>query len=139
MLEFNATFLISILSFVIFIFIMNSIFYKPILSIIRKRNEYINSNVSEFKLLTERNEKQKIYIDETLRNAKIESASAASNSLEKIKKISQDKLNTNRVAVNLKIQAQKTALYESKDSVIKELEGNIKNLSDVLTNKLMEN
>ena len=37
MMEFNATFLIAMLSFVVFIMIMNAIFYNPILSIIRKR------------------------------------------------------------------------------------------------------
>ena len=44
MVEFNATFLIAMLSFVVFIMIMNAIFYNPILDIMRKREEYINSN-----------------------------------------------------------------------------------------------
>lgn len=49
MFEFNATFLIAMFSFVVFILIMNSIFYKPILNIIRKREEYINSNYEDSK------------------------------------------------------------------------------------------
>lgn len=44
MVEFNATFLTALLSFALFIIIMNAIFYKPVLSIIRKRENYINSN-----------------------------------------------------------------------------------------------
>ena len=47
MIEFNATFIIAMLSFVAFICIMNTIFYKPILSIIKKREEYILSNNQE--------------------------------------------------------------------------------------------
>ncbi len=49
MLEFNATFFIAMLSFVVFIFIMNTIFYKPILNIIQKREEYILSNMDSAK------------------------------------------------------------------------------------------
>lgn len=44
MIEFNATFLVAMLSFVLFILIMNAIFYRPILNIIRKREDYIASN-----------------------------------------------------------------------------------------------
>lgn len=53
MFEFNATFLIAMFSFVVFILIMNSIFYKPILGIIRKREEYINSNYEDSKRLAD--------------------------------------------------------------------------------------
>ena len=47
MIEFNATFLVAMLSFVLFIMIMNAIFYRPVLNIMRKREEYINSNYNE--------------------------------------------------------------------------------------------
>ncbi len=49
MFEFNATFIVAILSFTVFIMIMNTIFYRPILSIIRKRENYINSNYEDSK------------------------------------------------------------------------------------------
>ena len=49
MIEFNATFIVAMLSFVVFIFIMNAIFYNPILSIIRKREDYIESNYKDAK------------------------------------------------------------------------------------------
>ncbi len=49
MLEFNATFLVAMFSFVVFILIMNAIFYNPILRIIRQREDYINSNYEDVK------------------------------------------------------------------------------------------
>ena len=49
MFEFNATFIVAILSFTIFIIIMNIIFYRPMLEIIRKREDYINSNYEDSK------------------------------------------------------------------------------------------
>lgn len=44
MFEFNATFLIAMVSFVLFIIIMNKILYKPILSIVNEREAYIDGN-----------------------------------------------------------------------------------------------
>ena len=53
MIEFNATFLVDMLSFVVFILIMNAIFYNPILGIIRKREDYISSNYEDSKRFEE--------------------------------------------------------------------------------------
>ena len=58
MIEFNATFLIAMLSFVVFILIMNAIFYQPILNIIRKRDDYIDSNYADSKELLEKARKE---------------------------------------------------------------------------------
>ena len=49
MLEFNATFIIAMISFVVFIFIMNTIFYKPILNIIEERKKLIDSYYNDAK------------------------------------------------------------------------------------------
>ena len=57
MIEFNATFIIAMLSFVIFILIMNAIFYQPVLNIIRKREDYIQSNYED-SANSEKNAKQ---------------------------------------------------------------------------------
>ena len=43
-MEFNATLLVSAVSFIIFVIIMNQILYKPVLAIMQKRQEYINNN-----------------------------------------------------------------------------------------------
>ena len=47
MFEFNATLIVAMISFVVFMFIMNAIFYRPILNIIKKRDDYINSNYED--------------------------------------------------------------------------------------------
>lgn len=46
-MEFNATIIVSAISFIVFIFIMNSILYQPILKIIEERTNFINSNIDE--------------------------------------------------------------------------------------------
>lgn len=51
MLEFNATFLVSMISFIVFIIIMNAIFYKPILGVIEEREKFINDHYNDAKIL----------------------------------------------------------------------------------------
>ncbi len=46
-MEFDATFIISAISFVIFVFIMNKIFYAPVLRIIRERQNFVDNNFTE--------------------------------------------------------------------------------------------
>ena len=43
-MEFNATFLATIISFIIFVFLMNKILYAPILNIMAERKSFIESN-----------------------------------------------------------------------------------------------
>lgn len=44
MLEFNATFFIAMISFVIFMVIMNAILYKPLERIVKERQDLIDNN-----------------------------------------------------------------------------------------------
>ena len=46
-MEFNATFLISAISFILFVIIMNFIFYKPIEKIVNERQNFIDGNYDE--------------------------------------------------------------------------------------------
>ena len=43
-MDFNGTFFVSIISFLVFVFIMNKLLYKPIHKIIKERNDFINGN-----------------------------------------------------------------------------------------------
>lgn len=45
-MEFNGTFLASIISFIVFVFLMNKILYAPILNIIEERRNFINGNLN---------------------------------------------------------------------------------------------
>lgn len=47
MLEFNGTLLIALISFVIFMFLMNMILYKPMLEIVEKRKRLLAQNQKE--------------------------------------------------------------------------------------------
>ena len=49
-MEFNATFLVSAISFIVFVFLMNKIFYAPLEKIIIKREQLVDDTLNEAKI-----------------------------------------------------------------------------------------
>lgn len=52
-MEFNATFLVSIISFVVFTWIMNKIFYSPLDNVIGKRQQFIEETANAAKNMSD--------------------------------------------------------------------------------------
>lgn len=46
-MEFNGTFFATIITFIVFVFVMNKILYSPILKVMEDREEFIRSNYKE--------------------------------------------------------------------------------------------
>lgn len=55
-MEFNATFIASAISFIVFTLIMNAIFYKPLNSVVQEREKFIDDTNEEAKLHREKSE-----------------------------------------------------------------------------------
>ena len=55
-MEFNATFIVAFVSFIIFTVIMNLILYKPLSKIVMERQNFIDDNYKEAKLKHEKSE-----------------------------------------------------------------------------------
>lgn len=48
-MEFNATFIVSAISFIVFTIIMNAIFYKPLSNVVAERQKFIDDTLQEAK------------------------------------------------------------------------------------------
>lgn len=127
MIEFNATFLVAMLSFVVFIMIMNAIFYRPILNIMRKRDEYINSNYDEAKELSEQAEKLDIKKAETIQQTQNECRTEIKNVVENAQGLASKNVQDARTEVKNEIQLKKDSLVRESEA----LEGVLK--SSVVT------
>lgn len=133
MVEFNATFLIAMLSFVVFIMIMNAIFYSPILNIMKKREEYINSNYTQAKQYieqaTEFDNQCKVKINETQDRCRENIMNIVDNAhLESNKKIHEARDHSKQeIATGKNILAEKERDLENtiKDTVVKDLASTI--------------
>lgn len=139
MIEFNATFIVSIVSFVIFIFIMNYIFYRPILSVIRKREEYIADNNKEAKDLTLRAEDALQEIESAIFQEKALCSKRAAIAIENLRQRAHDRINTNRIAANRKILDGKSILCKEEADIADKIDKDqVEGLSDFLFEKIIE-
>lgn len=55
-MEFNATFIVSAISFIVFTLIMNEIFYKPLNNVVSERQKFIDETLEEAKSHSEKSE-----------------------------------------------------------------------------------
>ena len=138
MIEFNATFLVAMLSFVVFIMIMNAIFYRPILKKKKKRDEYINSNYDEAKELSEQAEKLNIKKAETIQQTQNECRTEIKNVVENAQGLASKNVQDARTEVKNEIQLKKDSLVRESEA----LEGVLKSsvvtdLASSITSKFM--
>ena len=91
-MEFNATFLVSAISFIVFVFLMNKIFYAPLEKIIIKREQLVDDTLNEAKredkLIKASNDSKSIVnnmVSVANENARTKTAEAKNSSVEQLK------------------------------------------------------
>ena len=136
-MEFNATFLVSAISFILFVFLMNKIFYAPLTDIISEREKLVDDTLNEAKnswdtasgLLAERESKlNKAYDD----SKKLISESVENANLQAKERTQQAKNNS----VN-EINRQKANLSDENDWIKSNLDNTVKDLEEVITSKIL--
>ncbi len=137
MLEFNATFLVSMISFIVFIIIMNAIFYKPILGVIEEREKFINDHYNDAKnskdkaqSLLEQKEKR---LNDTLSESKKIVSDKVNEANEKAKSITD---NAKADSEN-KIQSAKQELHIKETQTADALKNNVKDLAETISSKIL--
>lgn len=84
-MEFDATFLFAVISFLVFIFIMNRIFYAPILRIMQERQAFVEDNFNSAKNTQKETEKQQNYRSDELDKSRDEARALISEHSQKFK------------------------------------------------------
>ncbi len=139
MIEFNATFIVAMLSFVVFMFIMNAIFYNPVLKIIRKREEYISNNYNEAKILENKALDYQNEKEEKLKNTRIECRLQIESAIEQAQIESNKKTIEQKEKTKAQIQSDKEKLMseakELKDAVNSTI---VKDLANSVTDKILK-
>ena len=136
-MEFNATFLISAISFILFTLLMNKIFYKPLGKIMNERENFINDNLNDAKISNDKAEFLLKDKDEKLAKSLIEARAILSKELDA----------TNKQSAQITAQAKQKAKDEvdlAKQNLSCEVEGfedelnsKINELSEFLKNKII--
>lgn len=135
-MEFNATFLISAISFILFTIIMNKIFYKPLESVMNEREKFINDNIYDAKLSSDKADAITKDRDEKLSKSQVDAKSLVAQ------KINDANENSRNLTDQAK-QKSKEDIKSAKDALIKEAESTerdlkIEELADVIYSKVLE-
>ena len=136
-MEFNATFLVSTVSFIFFVIIMNAIFYKPLQKIVLERQKFIDETNQEAKLAQEKSESILKDRDEKLERTRADAKRLILNETENIKAKKSEMTSIAQKEAFEKIENAKSELYSSKNNVQSVLQDEAKNIADVITSKIL--
>jgi len=136
-MEFNATFFVSAVSFIIFTIIMNCIFYKPIEKIVNERQKFIddaysdaqNSNQKADDLIQDKKYKL-AQTDKTTRNIMVEKVTDAN-------KVRDAKIADTKNSARNKINEAKFNLSKEKDDMKEGLNFVTVQLAQIISSKIL--
>lgn len=138
MIEFNATLIVAMISFVVFMFIMNAIFYRPILSIIRKREGYIESNYQDSKKISNSADEITSEYNNKLNQAKDEARHQTSVMMEEVQKVEFEKIKKAKENSKVQIQSKKDELEHDKQELKERVNTEvISQLASDITSKIL--
>ena len=135
-MEFNATFLVSAISFIIFTLIMNKLLYQPLSDIIAKRQQYVDANSAEAKgnydLATSIKADKEAKINCSKAEVKKMIAEEVANSKEQKNRLEKEK----KAEVAQMLASQKSDLDKEKSEASNQIESKLDDLSQVIIEKL---
>ncbi|MBR2069289.1 MAG: ATP synthase F0 subunit B [Candidatus Gastranaerophilales bacterium] len=137
-MEFNATFIVAFVSFIIFIIIMNYILYKPINEIVEKRKSIIDENYSNAK---KNKEKSSAILQDRLdklQNARSRVKEETTAALDEAKKKRQELEDSAKSEAKLKTQENLNALNHNKQEAIEVLKNDVINLAQIISDKFID-
>lgn len=136
-MEFNATFFVSIISFVVFTWIMNMIFYKPFGNIITERQNFIDETTDAAKKITEQAEQITAEREERLLQADKDAKNLINDTVSKVKQASKLKTDSAKQQSSEDIISAKTNLNAQAKETGELLKGNVKDLAEAISEKIL--
>lgn len=136
-MEFNATFLVSIISFIVFMLIMNAIFYKPLQKVVFERQKFIDDTTEEAKSHREKSEAILKDKDKKLEKTKHEARKIISDKSEEIKTKKAELTSEAQQKANKQVEAAKGNLNQSKDEAQKVLSDEAQKLAQSISAKIL--
>lgn len=137
MLEFNATFLIAMISFVIFMIIMNTILYKPLERIISQRKNLIDGNNEKSKLADEKCKALVEWQKSSLENAQKASKETYQRIISEYKNKKETLLENEKIISKKEVAIASAELNGEIVNTKHSLEKDVKILANIITEKII--
>lgn len=136
-MEFNATFLVSIISFLLFTLIMNKIFYKPLQDIMTERQKFINDNYLDAKFSNKKADEISKDREDKLAKSLIDAKKLIAQKVNEANENSRTVTDSAKAKSREDIKSAKELLLEQVHNSESELEAKIEELSEVIYSKIV--
>ena len=136
-MEFNATFLVSAISFMIFTVVMNKIFYKPLERVMDERQKFIDDAKSD--ALNSNNQAEVILKikEDRLNKSASDSKKIVADKLEAANKNSRILTDNAKQKTQDEISSVKSTLQNEAHQTSEELKLKVKDLAEVISSKVL--
>jgi F-type H+-transporting ATPase subunit b len=112
-MEFDATFLIAVISFIVFVLLMNKIFYAPVLKIMQARQSFVEKNYSCAAETKKQTEERTQYRENELEKSRKSSREMIAQHSQNLKNERNKELAEYKENINFDIVRQKDGLKNS--------------------------
>jgi F-type H+-transporting ATPase subunit b len=137
-MEFNATFLVSAVSFVLFTLIMNKIFYKPLANIMNERETFIHDNLVDANISNNKADEITQDKEKRLAQSMIDAKSIVAKELAKANENSRTITDNAKIKSKEDIKSAKNLLQKEAQDTENELNSKINELADIITSRVLE-
>lgn len=134
-MEFNATFLVTIISFLVFVFLMNKILYAPILNIMEERKNFVDRNYDSAHANDAKSEELTNQKEEKIANAKDEAREKYVETLNGYKTQKSEMVADAQSSAKDKVEQARADLRALSDEVKNGLKGSMNDLANDIVEK----
>ena len=133
-MEFNGTFFVVIISFIVFVYLMNKLLYKPVRSIVQKRREIIEGNYSDAEANNQRSQELTEEREEKLISAREDARVQYNETLNEFKSKKSEILEK----ANDETKNELNSAYDNLNNVSNDAKSKLKNSITDLANDIVE-
>ena len=136
-MEFDATFLIAVISFIVFVVVMNKIFYAPILKIMQERQSVVEANLNAARELNEETKKQTEYHNSELEKSRDEARQKIAEASQQFKQERSKEISEYKSELYGNISKEKENLKNSALEAKEVLKDNVVDIAKEISEKIL--
>lgn len=137
-MEFNATFIVSVISFLMFTFLMNTILYRPIENIVEEREKLIREN---YELASSNKLKSKSLLDDRIKalaKSRLEAKNIVNENIKLANLDSDRQIKEAKLSGSKFVENEKNILNQQEKELESLLEENVLELAQAISDKILD-
>lgn len=138
LLEFDGTFIFALLSFIIFVLLMNLILYRPIMKVMGEREKLLSDNKDIVSKSNKKADEAKEFHENEILSAKVEASKFLGDLKDTLKSEKEEKINAKKEEVSKKITENSSILVNQKNEAKNALRDEIENYVKMTVSKVLE-